>query len=102
MVETFSSVPKVDYSRLKSPKTKDDELLKLREAIFVVGFLYLTNTGLEVRVIVIVVQFPRGGTDQVVGSYPPNPRGIAAAFCSPSGHKGGMQHDKLSIFLRIY
>jgi hypothetical protein len=99
---TFSSVPKVDYSRLKSTKTKDDELLKLREAIFVVGFLYLTNTGLEVRGIVIVMQFPRAGADQVVGSYPPNPRGTAATFCSPSGHKGGMQHDKLSILPRIY
>ncbi|KAJ5678546.1 Oxoglutarate/iron-dependent dioxygenase [Penicillium maclennaniae] len=47
MVETFSTVPKVDFSRLKDPSTKDDELLKLREAIFVVGFLYLTDTGLE-------------------------------------------------------
>ncbi|KAJ5139452.1 Oxoglutarate/iron-dependent dioxygenase [Penicillium atrosanguineum] len=47
MVETFSSVPKVDYSRLQDPSTKDDELLNLREAIFVVGFLYLTDTGLE-------------------------------------------------------
>lgn len=49
MAGTFSSVPAVDYSRLANPATKNDELLKLREAIFVVGFLYLTNTGLEVR-----------------------------------------------------
>ncbi|KAJ5355525.1 Oxoglutarate/iron-dependent dioxygenase [Penicillium cataractarum] len=47
MSGTFSSVPQVDYSRLKDPSTRDDELTKLREAIFVVGFLYLTNTGLE-------------------------------------------------------
>lgn len=48
MSETFSSVPHVDYSRLNNPSTRDDELKKLRDAIFVVGFLYLTNTGLEV------------------------------------------------------
>lgn len=49
MMETFSSVPKVDFSRLKDPNARNEELLKLRDAIFVVGFLYLTNTGLEVR-----------------------------------------------------
>ena len=49
MTGTFKSVSIVDYSRLENPATKQDELLKLREAIFVVGFLYLTNTGLEVR-----------------------------------------------------
>ncbi|CAL5874385.1 uncharacterized protein PFLUO_LOCUS8681 [Penicillium psychrofluorescens] len=47
MVETFSSVPKVDFGRLNNPVTKQEELAKLREAIFLVGFLYLTNTGLE-------------------------------------------------------
>ncbi|CEJ61961.1 Putative FAD/FMN-containing dehydrogenases [Penicillium brasilianum] len=47
MSGTFSSVPQVDYSRLNDPSARDDELTKLREAIFVVGFLYLTNTGLE-------------------------------------------------------
>jgi isopenicillin N synthase-like dioxygenase len=50
MTETFSSVPIVDFARLNDPVTKDEELSNLREAIFVVGFLYLTNTGLEVRV----------------------------------------------------
>lgn len=49
MAETFSSVPIVDFARLNHPATKDEELAKLRDAIFVVGFLYLTNTGLEVR-----------------------------------------------------
>lgn len=49
MTETFSSVPIVDFARLNDPVTKDEELSNLREAIFVVGFLYLTNTGLEVR-----------------------------------------------------
>jgi hypothetical protein len=48
MAETFSSVPKVDYARLQDKATRQEELDKLRNAIFVVGFLYLTNTGLEV------------------------------------------------------
>ncbi|KAJ6095157.1 Oxoglutarate/iron-dependent dioxygenase [Penicillium canescens] len=47
MAATFSSVPVVDFTRLHDPVTKNEELSKLREAIFVVGFLYLTNTGLE-------------------------------------------------------
>jgi isopenicillin N synthase-like dioxygenase len=49
MTGTFSSVPIVDFARLSDTVTKNEELSKLREAIFVVGFLYLTNTGLEVR-----------------------------------------------------
>ncbi|KAJ5086174.1 Oxoglutarate/iron-dependent dioxygenase [Penicillium argentinense] len=47
MAATFSSVPQVDYARLKDNATREEELVKLRDAIFVVGFLYLTNTGLE-------------------------------------------------------
>ena len=42
-------MPIVDVARLSDPATKDAELAKLREAIFIVGFLYLINTGLEVR-----------------------------------------------------
>lgn len=49
MAGAFSSVPVVDIARLTDPATKAEELSKLRDAIFVVGFLYLTNTGLEVR-----------------------------------------------------
>ncbi|CAG8191031.1 unnamed protein product [Penicillium olsonii] len=47
MSGTFSSVPIVDVARLSDPATKAAELAKLREAIFIVGFLYLINTGLE-------------------------------------------------------
>ncbi|KAJ5342775.1 hypothetical protein N7541_011899 [Penicillium brevicompactum] len=47
MAGAFSSVPVVDIARLTDPATKAEELSKLRDAIFVVGFLYLTNTGLE-------------------------------------------------------
>lgn len=71
MVETFSSVPKVDYSRLQDPSTKDGELLKLREAIFVVGFLYLTDTGLEVRQMNDAVPFPANWIDRIIGPFPP-------------------------------
>ncbi|KAJ5115509.1 Oxoglutarate/iron-dependent dioxygenase [Penicillium alfredii] len=46
-METFSSVPTVDFARLNDPATKTEELARLRDAIFVVGFLYLTNTGIE-------------------------------------------------------
>lgn len=42
-------MPIVDVARLSDPATKQEELSKLRDAIFIVGFLYLTNTGLEVR-----------------------------------------------------
>lgn len=48
MTHSFSSVPQVDYARLQDKTTRQEELDKLRNAIFVVGFLYLTNTGLEV------------------------------------------------------
>lgn len=50
MVSAFSYVPAVDFSRLKDGQYKPNELLKLKEAIFTVGFLYLTNTGLEVGI----------------------------------------------------
>jgi isopenicillin N synthase-like dioxygenase len=53
MAKTFSSVPVIDFARLHDPVTKHEELPKLRDAIFVVGFLYLTNTGLEVRDLLI-------------------------------------------------
>lgn len=49
MTSTFSSVPVIDFARLVDPKSKDEELSRLRDAIFVVGFLYLINTGVEVR-----------------------------------------------------
>lgn len=49
MAESFSYVPQVDYARLQDKATREEELVKLRNAIFVVGFLYLINTGLEVR-----------------------------------------------------
>jgi isopenicillin N synthase-like dioxygenase len=48
MEETFTTVPTVDFARLKNPATKSEELARLRDAIFIVGFLYLVNTGLEV------------------------------------------------------
>ncbi|BCS29587.1 isopenicillin N synthase family dioxygenase [Aspergillus puulaauensis] len=47
MSDTFSSIPIIDWRRLQDPATKQAALDDLREAIFVVGFLYLTNHGLE-------------------------------------------------------
>ncbi|KAL4963727.1 uncharacterized protein BDV14DRAFT_190662 [Aspergillus stella-maris] len=49
MAETFSSILIIDWRRLQDPTAKSKGLDDLREAIFVVGFLYLTNHGLEVR-----------------------------------------------------
>jgi isopenicillin N synthase-like dioxygenase len=50
MADTFSSIPIIDWRRLQDRSTKTAALNDLREAIFVVGFLYLTNHGLEVGV----------------------------------------------------
>ncbi|PKY05168.1 oxidoreductase [Aspergillus campestris IBT 28561] len=47
MSETFTSIPFIDFGQLQDPETKPQALEKLRDAIFVVGFLYLTNHGLE-------------------------------------------------------
>ncbi|KAE8356119.1 hypothetical protein BDV28DRAFT_154857 [Aspergillus coremiiformis] len=46
-METFSSIPIVDFRRLQDPLTKPQALEQLREAIFQVGFLYLINHGRE-------------------------------------------------------
>jgi hypothetical protein len=46
----FSSIPIIDFGRLQDPSTKEETLVQLREAIFLVGFLYLTNHGMEVRI----------------------------------------------------
>ncbi|GFF30073.1 probable 2-oxoglutarate-dependent dioxygenase At3g49630 [Aspergillus lentulus] len=43
----FSSIPIIDFGRLQDPSTKEETLVQLREAIFLVGFLYLTNHGME-------------------------------------------------------
>ncbi|KAL4869292.1 hypothetical protein BDV12DRAFT_196531 [Aspergillus spectabilis] len=47
MAGSFSEIPAVNLSRLQDPMTKSDELQKLREAIFIAGFLYLTDSGRE-------------------------------------------------------
>lgn len=66
MTETFSSIPIIDFSRLQNPSTKEETLAQLRDAIFRVGFLYLTNHGLEVRQdeALIVADTHGLGTDQ--------------------------------------
>ncbi|KAJ5718849.1 Oxoglutarate/iron-dependent dioxygenase [Penicillium malachiteum] len=47
MAGVFESVPIVNFAHLSDPRHQRNELSKLKEAIFTVGFLYLTNTGLE-------------------------------------------------------
>ena len=63
MVDTFSSIPIVDFRRLQDPLTKAEALEQLREAIFQVGFLYFINHGLEVAT--IKLPFFDQGTDIV-------------------------------------
>ncbi|RHZ43990.1 isopenicillin N synthase family dioxygenase [Aspergillus thermomutatus] len=46
----FSSIPIIDFRRLQDPSTKEETLVQLREAIFLVGFLYLTNHGMEATI----------------------------------------------------
>lgn len=53
MTTTFSSVPVVDSGHLQASDFKEEELKRLHNAMFGVGFLYLTNTGLEVRLAMI-------------------------------------------------
>lgn len=50
---SFSSIPIVDFQRLQDPHRNEEALAELREAIFIVGFLYLTNHGLEVRCVTL-------------------------------------------------
>ncbi|KAF2180299.1 Clavaminate synthase-like protein [Zopfia rhizophila CBS 207.26] len=47
MSTSFTSIPLVNFARLRNPETKDAELALLRDSVFNVGFLYLTHTGLE-------------------------------------------------------
>lgn len=49
MADAFTSIPVIDFGRLQDSSTKEEDLTQLRDAIFRVGFLYLTNHGLEVR-----------------------------------------------------
>ncbi|KAK1763045.1 hypothetical protein QBC33DRAFT_460250 [Phialemonium atrogriseum] len=42
-----TALPLVDFARLRSAETRDEELAKLRHALFTIGFLYLVNSGLE-------------------------------------------------------
>ncbi|KAF5012828.1 hypothetical protein FDECE_1117 [Fusarium decemcellulare] len=44
MAPDITSLPIVDYSRLKNPSTKNEELQTLQHALFGIGFLYLINT----------------------------------------------------------
>ncbi|OQU95648.1 hypothetical protein CLAIMM_01830 [Cladophialophora immunda] len=47
MSTSFTSIPLINFGRLRDHETKEAELSALRDALFNVGFLYLVNTGLE-------------------------------------------------------
>lgn len=47
----FSSVSILDYSLIKSPTTKPQFILQLQHALINVGFLYLTNHGVDTQLI---------------------------------------------------
>lgn len=64
---SFSKVPVLDFSRFSNEGTKEEELSKLKEAIFEVGFLYLSNTGIDVRVTIIAAGFST--SDAVIIGY---------------------------------
>jgi isopenicillin N synthase-like dioxygenase len=50
MAPDLAALPLVDFGRLKDPGTRHDELIKLRQALFEIGFLYLVNTGIAVSI----------------------------------------------------
>jgi isopenicillin N synthase-like dioxygenase len=49
MATSFSKIPIIDFASFQSSQTKPHALKQLEDALFKVGFLYLVNTGLEVR-----------------------------------------------------
>ena len=59
MADAFTSIPVIDFGRLQDPSTKEETLTPLRDAIFRVGFLYLTNHGLEVHISIISMVYSR-------------------------------------------
>lgn len=59
MADAFTSIPVIDFGRLQDPCTKEETLTQLRDAIFRVGFLYLTNHGLEVHISIISIVYSR-------------------------------------------
>lgn len=59
MADAFTSIPVIDFGRLQDPSTKEETLTQLRDAIFRVGFLYLTNHGLEVHISIISMVYSR-------------------------------------------
>jgi isopenicillin N synthase-like dioxygenase len=52
---SFSSIPILDLSLAKSPSTKPAFLSDLRNALLDVGFLYISNTGIDQSLIDAVI-----------------------------------------------
>lgn len=55
MATSFASVPLIDFRALGDSTTQYAELKKLKHALFSVGFLYVINTGVEVGILVNVL-----------------------------------------------
>lgn len=46
-MSTFHNIPILDLSQARNPETKPEFLLELRRCLLEVGFLYLSNVGIE-------------------------------------------------------
>jgi isopenicillin N synthase-like dioxygenase len=52
---SFSSIPVLDLSRSRDPATKPAFLADLRRALLEVGFLYISNTGVDPKLVQAVI-----------------------------------------------
>ena len=52
---SFSSIPILDLSLARDPATKPDFLDHLRRALLEVGFLYISNTGIDPKLVEEVI-----------------------------------------------
>lgn len=101
MTTAFSSVPVVDFGHLQASDSKEEELKRLHNAMFGVGFLYLTNTGLEVRLAMICSLLQNANTYRP-GSSEGSTRKSARVLQHTTQLEGTMPHAQLTFVLGIY
>lgn len=53
---SFETIPILDLALSRTPETKPDFLKDLRRALLEVGFLYISNTGIDDTLIAEVIQ----------------------------------------------
>lgn len=103
MSTSFTSIPLVDFGRLRNPETKKAELEVLRAAVFDVGFLYLVNTGLEVHGISFYGIDFRCMIDNIcTGLDGGGARGITQDLCTSFRAKDQRSNAEFSAFLGLY